>query len=337
MRPLASALLAAALCGQFTTSPLPAAEAAFTEDGKTVIALPHEGAKVWSVSLAEGKTTVIDLGKQIDGEDLQSISPASEGQFWISTSKKLFLWKPGSDSAKKVLTLEHGELMDINANPASGDLLVEVFGGESETDSAFHLKALPKGETELVDAKDVPAMFSAVFDAEGSFFFSSDSDLWAGLASTVEEGLSLDVWRAAPLAVLQYEANNPGSSFTLMDIAPAGKSLVMTVANEVEAFLVQIPKPGTDMEKLPAGVSARWKQAATVLQSLKVIPIKESLATIFNLCSSADESKVFFLAHSDEDGKKTFRLLDVKTGKIRVLGAAPGEEEESEAPKANTN
>ncbi|QIF04086.1 hypothetical protein [Roseimicrobium sp. ORNL1] len=331
MRPFASLLLlAAAVCGHVFTSPLHAGEAAFTEDGNTVIALPHDGAKIWSISLADGKTTVVDLGKQIEGEDLHSISPAKEGLFWLATSKRLFLWKPGYATARKVLTLEHGEFTDINADPSSGDLLAETFGGESETDSAFHLRALPKGEMELVDAKDAPAMFSAVYDAEGRFFFSSDSDLWAGLTSTVEEGLSLDVWRAAPLAVLQYERNNPGSSFTLMDIAPAGKSLVMTVANEVEAFLVQIPKPSVHLgpegplEKLPIGVPARWKQAATVLQSLKVIPIKESLASIFNLCSSADESKVFFLTHSDEDGKKTFRLLDVKTGKIRVLGEAPG-------------
>ncbi|QIF04085.1 hypothetical protein [Roseimicrobium sp. ORNL1] len=40
-------------------------------------------------------------------------------------------------------------------------------------------------------------------------------------------------------------------------------------------------------------------------------------------CSSPDETKVFFFAQSDEDGNKTFRLLDVKTGKIRVLGEAP--------------
>lgn len=330
MRPLASVLLlAAAVCGHVFTSPLHAGEAAFTEDGNTVIALPHDGAKAWSILLSDGKTTVMDLGKQLEHEDPHSISPAAEGQFWLATSKKLFLWKPGEESVKKVLTLEHGEFTDIHADPASGDLLVEVSGGESETDTEIHLRALPKDETALVDAKDAPAMFSAVYDAEGRFFFSSDSDLWAGLTSTEEEGLSLDVWRAAPLAVLQYERNNPGSSFTLMDIAPAGKSLVMTVANEVEAFLVEVPKPSVHLgpegplEKLPIGVPARWKQAATVLQSLKVIPIKESLASISHLCSSADESKVFFLTHSDEDGKKTFRLLEVKTGKIRVLGEAP--------------
>lgn len=264
-------LLVAAVCGHVFTSPLRAGEAAFTEDGNTVIALPHDGAKVWSISLADGKTIVVDLGKQLESEDLHSISPATGRQFWLATSKNLFLWKPGEESVKKVLTLEHGEFTDINADPASGDLLAETFGGESETDTTFHLRALPKGETELVDAQDAPAMFSAVYDAEGRFFFSSDGDLWAGLTITVEEGLSLDAWRAAPLAVLQYERNNPGSSFSLMDIAPAGKSLVMTVANEVEAFLVQMPKPSVHLgpegplEKLPIGVPERWKQAATVL------------------------------------------------------------------------
>ncbi|HSI62918.1 MAG TPA: hypothetical protein VLE43_07355 [Candidatus Saccharimonadia bacterium] len=340
MRPLASVLLAAALCGQSLSTPLSAAEAAFTADGKTVIALPHDGGRLWSVSLADGRTTVLDLSKHIADEDLGSITPAADGQFWLATPKKLFLWKPGNDSLQKVLTLEHGEFMDINWDPASGDLLAETYGGESETDDEFHLKALPKGGTEFVEAKDAPTMFSAVYDAEGRLFFSSESDLWAGLTSVEDDQLSVTAWRAAPLAVLQYEAGNPGSSFTLVDVAPAGKSLLLTVSNEVEALLVQMPKPQVHLgpegplEKLPAGVSARWKQAATALQSLKVLPIKDTLATIFNLCTSSDETQVFFLAHSEEDGKKTFRLLDVKSGKIRVLGEAPSEDGGAE-PKTN--
>lgn len=342
MKPLASLVCAAVLGGRLFISTLPAAEAAFSEDGKTVYACANDGGKLWQVVLADGKTTVLDLSPQLQGDGITAISVATDGRLWLATPKKLFLWKPSENSVTKVLDLEHGEFTDINANPATGDLLVQTFGGEEETDDGLHLKVLPKGQTDLAEAAESPAMLSFVFVAEGRLFFSHAGDLWAGLANVEGEAISLSVWRAAPLALPQYDAGNEGSSFTLMDVAPAGKSLVLSFANEVESFLVQMPKPAVHLgpegplEKLPVGVAANWKQAASALQSLKVIATGDAVSTLFNLCSSADESKVFFLAHSEEDGKKTFRLLDVKTGKIRVLGEAPGEGAGSnEAPKSS--
>lgn len=342
MRPFPSLWLVTALCGLVFPMKIQAAEAAFTEDGKTVLACPHLEAKLWSVSLADGKTTVLDLKNTLeDAEDIVCLSRGPGGKFWVATSQKLFLWKPGEDTAQKVVALEEGGIQDINWNPVSGDLIVQTYS-EDDAAAVSLLKSLPKDGKELVDAADAPDMLSASFDAEGRMFFSSDSDLWAGLASISDDTLTLSAWRAAPLSLLLYEDGNPGSSFTLIDVVPTGKSLIMTVSNEVEARLVQIPKPvvgmGPDgaLEKVGPGLAAHWKQAAAALQSLKIVPIKDALAAIFTLCSSPDESQVFFTAHSDEDGKQTFRLLDVKTGKIRVLGEAPAEGE-APAPETKTN
>ncbi len=332
MRPLfALTTLLAAVAGLTFCSSLQAGSAVFMADGKTVLACPHEGAALWSVSTTDGKTTVLDLGKALDGGDLIAISQGAEGKIWLATAQKLFLWKPGSDTAEKVLVIEKGGIQDIQWNPATGDLFLECYGEDVADTTQPHLKALRKGTKELIKAEDAPMMFASTFDAEGRMYFSSDSDLWAGLPDTENDVVSLTAWRAAPLAVLQYDAGSPGSSFTLMDLACAGKSLFMVVSNEVEAMLVQMTKPQvhlgpeSPLEKLPIGVPASWKQAAATLQSLKEVPVTGAVSTIFHLCASPDGSQVFFLAYADEDGRRTFRLLDVKTGKIKILAEAPGE------------
>jgi hypothetical protein len=125
------------------------------------------------------------------------------------------------------------------------------------------------------------------------------------------------------------ESGDLGGSKILTAIAPIDKSVYLVLQNKVEAELVKLPKPAKvdptePLKGQPGELKASWKRMAATLQSAEVVGFPGDVADISALCVSPDGARVFFLMLSENDGSKKFKVLETKTGKVKVIGEAPG-------------
>jgi|GEM_PF-5224681 len=315
------------LCALLVPMALPvlAGDAAFSPDGKLVHVVPGQGAKLWTVNVADGKVTTVDLAKELGADDaVKAIAPGPKGTYWIASRLTVWQWSPTERKLEKHATLKGSEIFDLAYNPAGETILITGEFGEAEPYQTG-VRALARGEKEFAEPKlGLTEVVAPVFDREGRFYFRHESDLWVGRAVEGSDDVAFNAFRAAPLGNVLSEGGELGASKIISAIAPTGKGIYVAMSNLVEAELIFLPQPATG--KAPGALKDAWKRMTASLQSLSVVPIKGSISAISALCASPDGAQLFFRA-DEEDGAKKFRLLETKSGKMRTIGDAPKEKE----------
>ncbi len=314
------------LCAALATSAC-GADAVFTPDGKTVHACPRSGAKLWSISTTDGKATVVDLEKELGaGEELQAITGGPKGAYWIATRKSVWLWNADGKLEKRT-TIEGDSIEDLAYNPVSDTLFIS--GRLGENDSVDSFKALRPGEKEPAEVKlSLDPVIVPAFDREGRFHFRHNDDLWVGAEVSDADDVEMSAYRAVPLGHVFSEVGELRASKIISAIVPVEKSLYIALSSKVEAALIKLPKPsiGKGLEPLagqPEELKGIWKRMAGALATVQEIPLPGEISSISGLCASPDGARVFFWTQAGESGDTKFHLLDVKTGKIRVMGEVP--------------
>jgi hypothetical protein len=322
-RPLAFA------CALFTsTSSIPAGEAVFSPDGKSVHVCLAGSNKVTTVSLADGKASAVDFGKDLGEEETPvALTYGPKGIVWLATQHAVWHWQPAEKKVEKKAAVPGDTIEDIAWNPKSDTLYITGRQAESKGDQ---LVALKPGEKEIVGVKmGLTTILVPAFDREGRLFFRSENDLWVGSEREPNsDEVEMAAYRVAPLAELVSEHDDLSGSKIISGIAPVDKSVFMTLRNRVQTDLVKLPKPKGSpddvLEGHPHSLKATWKRMIATLQSAEVSSFPEHVTSIEGLCASPDGARMFFIVFY-ENGEKTYRLMDMKTGKTKVIGKVADE------------
>lgn len=305
-----------------------ASEAVFSADGKSVhVCLPGSN-KVATVSLADGKATPVDFGKDLGEEETPvALTYGPKGVVWLATQHGVWHWHPAEKKVEKKAAIPGDTIEDIAWNPKTDTLYISGRLGESKTDPLIALKS---GEKETVEVRlGLSTILVPVFDREGRLFFRSDDDLWVGAETEpTSDEVDLAAYRLAPLSLLWSEHGDLSGSKIISAIAPAEKSVFMALQNRVETDLIKLPKPKGDVsdnvQAQPTNPKAAWKKTIATLQSAEVTAFPEHVTSIQGLCASPDGLRLFFVVLY-ENGEKTYRLTDLKTGKTKVIGKVADE------------
>jgi hypothetical protein len=288
------------------------------------ICLPNRE-KIWSVTVADGKTVVVDLAKELGTEEKPvAITHGPKDVLWVATQHAVWQWRPAEGKMEKKATITGDTIEDIAWNPVSDTLFMSGRFGEGNPVDGF--LALRPGEKEAVEVKlSLTPLFAPAFDKEGRMFFRYQDDLWVGGEVSDGDDVEMSAFRVAPLAQLMSESGELGGSKIITGIAPIEKSVYLVLQNKVEAELVKLPKPAKvdptePLKGQPGELKASWKKMAATLQGAEVVPFPGDVADISALCVSPDGARVFFLMLSDNDGSKKFKVLETKTGKVKVVG-----------------
>lgn len=310
------------LASLLTQSPLHAAQAAFSEDGKSIFTPNADGLDV--IHLDTGKIeSVVPAGIK----DIRSICPAGKGEFYMTSGKALWRWKPGKKPAVLVEKAEDGyEFADVTCLPETGAVVIL---GNIQVDSRNYnsLFYKPNAKHHSVKLKERyladAAILAPEFLPDGTILFSAEGDLWHGdfEMETIPpeddepERLvgSLMAYRYAPIAE-RYNDSGTSSELGVDKVAyGAGKVFVHLgrMGGSGRGHLTTLVAPAVRKD----GDFPVHNKAADYVRTLQSAQTLFDCPSLSAICSSSDHKQVYFSTETDSVTTHFLAKADVQEGK----------------------
>jgi hypothetical protein len=289
-----------------------AADAAFTDDGKSVYAVSKPGLE--RIDLTTGEISKVAP----EGvADIDAICRAGDGAFYLLTDDTLWRWKPDAGPALSVLKPLKAEqsFEDVACDPKTGRIL--IIGREKTADDGSRCRLFFKPDPDhallRVRLRHLDAEISgAEFLPDGSLLFGAEGDLWHGIASvepTDEPDDAYGVITAYRYAPVGERYTYPGTpSETGVCAVAAGADHVFVHMHRIHGSgwghlsWLALPAPVTeDSFEIHNSV----EDSIRVLQSVKKL---EENGSCSYLCASPDGKRVYFTSGIGE--KRTHFLSD---------------------------
>ena len=282
-----------------------AADAAFTDDGKSVYALGRPGLE--RIDLATGEIAKV-TPEGLD--DISAICRAGDGTFYLVTEAALWRWKPEAGPALSVLKpLKEGQSFeDVASDPKTGRIL--IIGREDVPDDVSRCRLFFKPDPDhammRVRLRHLDAEITgAEFLPDGSLLFGAQGDLWHGVTSVEpsdEPGNAYGVITAYRYAPMGERYTYPGTpSETGVCAIAAGADHVFVHMHRIHGSgwghlaWLKLPDPITDGDFVTRN---SVEDSIRVLQSVKKL---EDNGSCSYLCASPDGKRVYFTSGIGEE------------------------------------
>lgn len=290
-----------------------AADAAFTDDGKSVYAVSES--RLERIDLTSGEISkVVPEGVN----DIEAICRAGNGEFYLVAQDTLWRWKPDAGPAVSFQKpLKEGQsFSDVACDSKTGKILIlgSEKTGDDDTHCRLFLKPGPDQPLVRVWLRHLGSAWirGADFLPDGSLLFGAEGDLWHGVtgvepSSPPEEFYGdITAYRYAPVGERSTYSGTPSQT---------GVCAVAVGAGHVFVHISRIGGSGwghLSWLALPAAATENHfethnsvEDSIRALQSVKEL---EENGSCSYLCASPDGKRVYFTSGMGE--KRTHFLCD---------------------------
>ena len=314
------------------------ADSTFSKDNKHIYLVQYEQqpprpsgeCSLIDINLEKNTCIAIDFSKTL-GEHVRDICLSNAGFVLCATKSAVWAYDPAKDHFVKVLDAPKDmELVELGYDPAQEIVLAACRGVHGQ-----ELFCLPKNGAQWMNVYNRRSALveSPVFSDDGTLYFASRGDLWAGFlekqtsptlpalnAYPMARGTSsgwpksipvaaLAAYRCAPVAFLETQNTTPDST-GLKDLA-VSKQFVYGDNSRLGGggwgSLIRCKRAAPfktehNEREIPDGSRADGKQAIEMLESVKTVSSQPCLV----LCASRDGSLIFYISQ----GCKSFLIKD---------------------------